>query len=193
MFDGKSQLLFSKSKVAPLKGKTLPILELMAVYLPLKCLPLILDSFTCIKFDKVICAVDSQIVLQWIHSDVIATKNIFTRNRLKDISLFKKQLGEEYGVSVIFKFVKSDDNPCDLLTRGLTFSEFRKKFDFWIHGPSWLPSSLDAWPNSLLGCLSENNRLLVQSSAYTSVNVNVMSLSNALIDVRNYSQLNTAF
>ena len=112
---------------------------------------------------------------------------------MKDISLFKKQLGEEYGVSVIFKFVKSDDNPCDLLTRGLTFSEYGKKFDFWIHGPSWLPSSLDAWPNSLLGSLSENNRLLVQSSAYTSVNVNVMSLSNALIDVRNYSQLNTAF
>ena len=191
--NGKSHLLLSKSKVAPLKGKTLPILELMAVYLALKCLPLILDSFKNIRFDKVICAVDSQIVLQWVLSDIITTKNVFTRNRLKDISLFKKNLSDKYGISVNFKFVKGDDNPCDLLTRGLTFGEFQKKFDFWIHGPSWLPSSLDAWPDSSLGCLSEDNRLMAQSSACTSVNVNVLNASNALINVRNYSQLNTAF
>ena len=191
--DGKSQLLFAKSKVAPLKTKTLPILELMAVYLALKCLPLLLDSYKSIKFDKVICAVDSQIVLQWVLSDVVSTKNIFTRNRLKDISLFKKNLDEEYGISVNFKYVKSNDNPCDLLTRGITFSDFQEKFAFWLQGPSWLPSSLDAWPDSSLGCLSENNKMLVQSSGSASVNVNIAEASNCLINVCEFSELRKLF
>ena len=50
--------------MAPTKAKTLPTLELLAVYLALKYLPFILDSFKFINFNKIICAVDSQIVLQ---------------------------------------------------------------------------------------------------------------------------------
>ena len=82
--DGRAQLLFAKSKVAPTKAKTLPTLELLAVYLALKCLPFILDSFKFINFNKIICAVDSQIVLQWLFTGAVSNKNVFTRNRLKN-------------------------------------------------------------------------------------------------------------
>ena len=191
--DGKSQLLFAKSKVAPLKAKTLPTLELMAVYLALKCLPFILDSFKPLKFYNIICAVDSQIVLQWLHCDNVTTKNVFTRNRLKDIALFKRNLQEEYGLSVDFKFVKGDDNPCDLLTRGLSFNDFQNKFDFWIKGPSWLSSALTNWPDSTLGCLSEENRLLVQPSNAMTVNINVSAPSDSMININDYSELNKLF
>ena len=37
-----SSLVFAKAKVAPMKDRTLPVLELMAVYLAIKCLPTIL-------------------------------------------------------------------------------------------------------------------------------------------------------
>ena len=38
-------ILWSKGKVAPAKGRTLPCLELLAVFLALKCLPQVLNSF----------------------------------------------------------------------------------------------------------------------------------------------------
>ena len=41
--NGSSQLMFAKSRVAPSKPKTLPMLELLGVYLALKCLPMVLD------------------------------------------------------------------------------------------------------------------------------------------------------
>ena len=63
--------------------------------------------------------------------------------------------------------VKSEDNPCDLLTRGLTFAEFQQKYDFWFHGPLWLTSSLDNWPQNKHGCLSEANKLQLKPSKVT--------------------------
>ena len=61
--NGSSQLMFAKSRVAPSKPKTLPMLDLLGVYLALECLPMVLDSFPSIKFQNVTVAVDSQIVL----------------------------------------------------------------------------------------------------------------------------------
>ena len=130
-------------KVAPTKAKTLPTLELLAVYLTLKCLPFILDSFKLINFNKVMCAVDSQIVLQWLFTGSVSNKNIFTHNHLKDITMYLDTLKRDFGIDIGFKFVKSEDSPCDLLALEFAFAEFQKKYSFWFHGPSWLASSLD--------------------------------------------------
>ena len=73
---------------------------------------------------------DSQVVLQWLLADSISTKSVLTRNRVKDIALFKKSLLEDYGITVQFRYVKSEDNPCDLLTRGLSFYEFVKQLSY---------------------------------------------------------------
>ena len=185
--DGTSRLMFAKSRVAPVKTKTLPMLELLGVFLALKCLPLILESFPSIKFKDVTLAVDSQIVLQWLLTDSVNTKSIFTRNRLKDISVFKKDLADKYGVFINFKYVASEDNPCDLITRGLTLSELNKKFTFWSNGPEWLSSYSDSWPESNLGCLSEENKQKTQPSQ-VSAYFNVEHQRDApLLNLQNYS------
>ena len=90
--DGCSNLLYAKSRVSPVKAKTLPTLELLGVHHALKSLPIVLDSFANIKFTDVTIAVDSQVVLQWLLADSISTKSVFTRNRVKDIALFNKSL-----------------------------------------------------------------------------------------------------
>jgi len=45
-----------------------------------------------------------------------------------------------------FLYVRSGDNPSDLITRGLSFKEFEKKFSFWTKGPQWLSISSAYWP-----------------------------------------------
>lgn len=53
----------AKAKVAPLKKKTLPILELLAVYLALKCLPTLLWGCSGFAPTKIQVITDSQVVL----------------------------------------------------------------------------------------------------------------------------------
>ena len=174
--------------MAPSKAKTLPTLELLAVYLALKCLPFVLSAFKFISFDKVTCGVDSQIVLQWLFTGAVSNKNVFTRNRLKDIAMYRDNLKKDFGIDIGFKYVKSEDNPCDLLTRGLSFAEFKQQYSFWFHGPSWLASSLDNWPESKLGCLSEDNKLQLQpSKVTTSTNATFVDQLPEVIDVSSFS------
>ena len=125
--DSCSNLLYAKPRVAPVKAKTLPTLELLGVHHALKSLPTVLDSFANVKFIDFTIVVDSQVILQWLLADSISTKGVFTHNRVKDVALFKK--------SLLFGYVKSEDNPCDLLMRGLSFNEFVKQLSFWQHGP----------------------------------------------------------
>ena len=120
--DSCSNLLYAKSRIALVKAKTLPTLELLGVHHALKSLPIALDSVANAKFMDVTIAMDSQVILQWLLADSISTKSVFTHNRLNDIALFKKSLLQDYGITVQFRYVKSEDNPCDL-TRGLSFNE----------------------------------------------------------------------
>ena len=191
--DGCSNLLYAKFRVAPVKAKTLPTLELLGVHHELKSLPIVLDSFANIRFTGVTIAVDSQVVLQWLLADSISTKSVFTRNRVKDIALFKKSLLEDYGITVQFRYIKSEDNPCDLLTRGFSFNEFVKQLSFWQHGPLWLPDFRDSWPDSALGCLSAASKSLAapSSSVNATFNADVTS-AEPLVDVERFSSFSKA-
>ena len=128
--DGCSNLLYAKSKVAPVKAKTLPTLGLLDIHHTLKSLFIVLDSFANVKFMDITITVDSQVILQWRLADSISTKSVFTHNRVKDIALFKKSLLQDYGITVQFRYAKNENNPCDLLIRGLSFNEFVKQWSF---------------------------------------------------------------
>ena len=57
-------------------------------------------------------------------------------------------LKQDHSLLPEFHFVRSEDNPADLLTRGISLAEFKKKFEFWSRGPEWLPHDSIYWPNS---------------------------------------------
>ena len=80
-------LLFSKAKVAPTVAKSLPTLELLSVYLALKCLKNVCEVFCWLDIKNLYVAVDAQIVLAWLLSTKANRKNIFVANRLKDITI----------------------------------------------------------------------------------------------------------
>ena len=117
----RSALLFSKAKVAPTVAKSLPMLELLSVYLALKCLKNACEVFCRKDIKNLYIAVNAQIILAWLLSPKANHKNIFIANWLKNISFLKKERNSKLNVSVKFKYVPTDQNPADLITRGLTF------------------------------------------------------------------------
>ena len=143
---GSSSLLWAKGKVAPAKGKTLPCLELMAVFLALKSVPEILSAFPEAKFRSLNIFSDSQITLAWVINKEPKTKQLYLRNRIQDIAKMSTIIAEKHALRPNFLYVRSEENAADLLTRGLTASEFRKNLSFWTTGPAWLSAEASCWP-----------------------------------------------
>ena len=80
-------------------------------------------------------ALDAQVLLSWVLSDTIKTKNTYTANRIKHVKKLVFDIKEKYNVDVQFKYVPTSENPGDLLTRGLTLEQFKNKQELWFYGP----------------------------------------------------------
>ena len=155
-----SKLLFAKAKIAPIKAKSLPTLELMAVVLALKHLKQLISSLT-VHINEVYLCIDAQIVITWIMSGLVKTKNIFARNRVKDTNKLINDIEIEHNLKIKVKYVPTELNPSDLLTRGLKTDDFIKNLDFWTNGPLFIREKKIKWPDRDLGCLSQNNKDLL--------------------------------
>ena len=106
----KSNLIFSKQKLAPNSSKTLPTLELLAVYLGFCNVQTLVED---INFggtvDNVIFVTDSQVALSWLIKGKALKRNMFVNNRLQDINGMKTTFCNN-GMNVVFKFVPSAAN-----------------------------------------------------------------------------------
>ena len=169
--NGKSGFLVAKTKVAPIKSKSLPTLELLSAFLAMKNLFSLLKSHNKIKFNNVYIALDAQVVLSWLLADVIKTKNMFARNRIRDIHKFVKEIVDQFNVNIFFKYVPTKENPADLLTRGLSLEMFKDNLLFWIKGPLWIQSNHVEWPSAELKCLSSENQSLVMCTQSSNVKI----------------------
>lgn len=54
-----------------------------------------------------------------------------------------------------FHFVRTEQNPADIGSRGSSPSELRDKH-LWWHGPEWLCSSIEEWPEELTFSISND-------------------------------------
>jgi hypothetical protein len=131
------KLICSKSRVAPLKGITIPRLELCSASI-LKKLYIEVKAQFDFPTNRVILWSDSTIVLCWLKKAPHLLRT-FESNRVADIQSIDDQ--------VRWRHVRSEDNPADALSRGQLPIDFVKN-SLWNSGPSWLVLPESEWPKS---------------------------------------------
>ena len=128
----RSDLLFSKTRLAPLKEMTIPRLELMAVLIGVRCVKFVKEQLK-ISVEGIDIWTDIQCVLKWLKSE----KNV--RIRVKEITSDK---------DITFHYITSKDNPADIATRGSDMQSLSCN-QLWWHGPNWLKKPEKEWPTSV--------------------------------------------
>ena len=130
----QSSLVMARTRVAPLKTKTLPRLELMAAVIGARLAKFIKSSLTplCTDISTFLWS-DSQIVLHWLNSH--KTLKQFVTSRVQEIT--------ESFPYTMWKYCPTADNPADLLTRGISAAVLEES-TLWRHGPTWL--NTNEWP-----------------------------------------------
>ena len=133
------RLLMAKARVAPLKIVSIPRLELSAAVLAVRMSKTIHRELAN-EFDDTFFWVDSTIVLHYIRntSSRFAT---FVANRIQEI-LESTRVAQ-------WRHVKSEHNPADYVSRGLTLLD--DKLRVWIEGPRFLRQENDEWSDEIPG------------------------------------------
>ena len=129
----ESSFVMAKSRVAPLKRLTFPRLELMAALTATHLAKFIIDSLQ-LHNTSVFMWTDSQIVLYWIH------------NKKTLPQFVSSQVSKIHNVlpSASWRFCSTNNNPADLLTRGITYDQLQSSL-MSLKGPPWLLSD-NLWP-----------------------------------------------
>ena len=184
--ENKSSFLFAKSKLAPLrKGNehSVPTLELMGVILALKCLPTLLEIYSNIQFQFVNICVDAQVVLNWVITKEPKVKSKFVRNRILEVDGLISRFEEEFKLPITYRYVHTEQNPADLLTKGLSYNKYLQNRKLWLEGPDWLTNEFDKWPKYPLMSISPEHK--------NKINVNyvseVIKVNTGILDIDKFS------
>jgi hypothetical protein len=130
--NSKANLLFAKTRLAPVKGMTIPRLELMAIVIGVSCLSFVRGQLQ-LPILEMILWTDSQVALCWIESD----KNlpVFVKNRVCEIKSVE---------SMHIRYINTKENPADVATRG-TNPKALMENSLWWNGPIWLSDPSSTW------------------------------------------------
>ncbi|XP_024881163.1 uncharacterized protein LOC112460613 [Temnothorax curvispinosus] len=129
------KLLCSKVRVAPLKLQTIPRLELSAALTLAELMEKVVNSLNVLNFSITYWS-DSTIVLNWLQTQP-SKLQVFVANRVARI--------QELTDYRNWRHVPTQDNPADVLSRGL-FPEQLLQSDIWWHGPEFLSKPEGKWP-----------------------------------------------
>uniref|UniRef100_A8PKQ9 Pao retrotransposon peptidase family protein n=1 Tax=Brugia malayi TaxID=6279 RepID=A8PKQ9_BRUMA len=132
-----SFLIYAKSRIAPIKGMSIPRLELLSVLIGVKAAQFVLKQLN-LENNQVTLWTDSKCVLYWIQN---YTKLLprFIQNRIEEIRKSNFEL----------KYIPSDQNPADIATKGLSLLKLQNCKQWW-KGPRWLELKKSEWPKCKL-------------------------------------------
>ncbi|XP_028408639.1 uncharacterized protein LOC114531185 [Dendronephthya gigantea] len=129
------RLIAAKTKVAPLKAMSILRLELMATVLGTRLTTSITNTLT-VKPEQVTHWSESMNVLWWIRN-ASRKYQVFVANHVGEIQMLTNPTQ--------WRYIPCEENPTDLLTRGVTLSTLAS-MNFWWHGPSFLAHDESTWP-----------------------------------------------
>ena len=130
-----TSLVFSKTKVSPIKRLSIPRLELCGAHVLTKLLCHAKEIFQ-VPMDRIYAWTDSTIVLSWLSGNPRRFKT-YVGNR---ISYIIDQVPPDR-----WSHVSGTENPSDCASRGL-FPAQLKEHELWWKGPRWLLFQPSTWP-----------------------------------------------
>ena len=186
--DNNTNLVFSKFKLSPQPHKTLPTLELLAMFLAMQCIMTYFSNVNChLKVKNIHFLADSQIALSWLIKGKVAKRNVFVTNRLKDIKQYRESL-DKSNIDYDFSYVPTEFNIADMLTKPVSVKKFVDNYDLWCNGPSWIKLNKSCWPKGQLGSMPSpyvSDDIAESESSPLVMQVHVDDLS--IIDIDRYS------
>lgn len=152
-----SMLVSSKVRVAPIKSRTIPCLELLGAVTAVELWKYV--SSACDLADApAFFWTDSMIVLHWLRREPRTLKQ-FVANRISLIA--------QSASSAQWHHVPGSENPADLLSRGTSADQLAFSARWW-EGPSWLLRDQGDWPTSALSALTKEELVLERSEVKAS-------------------------
>ncbi|XP_055542562.1 uncharacterized protein LOC129728169 [Wyeomyia smithii] len=121
------KLLCAKSKIVPKDVLTIPRKELLAAGLLVRLVEKILSALNT-ALNEIILWSDNQIVLAWLQKNP-SQLDLYVSNRVREI----KESGEQFR----WKYVNTNENPADLVSRGQSADKLLSN-DLWWNGPRFL-------------------------------------------------------
>lgn len=128
-------LLTAKARVAPIKPMDIHRLELSAAEILSRLVKEVMRLME-LESGEYFLWLDNSAAYHWINSEPHTLKT-YVANRVVSI--------QENTDVARWRHIRGEDNPADLLTRGITPSQLINN-NLWLHGPGWLSLPQLQWP-----------------------------------------------